>query len=123
MVGHRVGQREPDEATEAQAVQEGFLEARIGQPVPLLQQEALEQEHRPVGRPPDRRRVDLAQEALERRPVDQRRDPLQLPVAPHAALDQPVRQTQLPQLPPHPHLPRPLRSHRITNQRLCKALP
>jgi hypothetical protein len=77
---------------------------------------------RPDG-PPDRCGIDLAKEPLERRPVDQRRDPLQLPVASRAACDQarppgsaaPARAASTP--------PAAFdRSHRITNQRLCKAL-
>jgi hypothetical protein len=87
MVGHRAGEREADEAAERQPVGKRFFEARVGQPVPLLQQEALEQEHRPVRRPPERRRIDRAEQPLERRPVDQRRDPLELPVAPRAAIE------------------------------------
>ena len=58
-----------------------------------------------VGRPPDRRGVHVAERPRERRPVDQRRDPLQLPVASGAAVDQPIRQAQLPQLAPYPRLP------------------
>ena len=37
--------------------------------MPLLQQEALDQDHRPVRRPPDRRGTDLAQQPRERRQV------------------------------------------------------
>jgi hypothetical protein len=105
MIGHRVGQRQADEAPEAQPVRERLLEPGVGQAIPLLQQQALEQHHRTIRRPPDRRRVDPAERSLERGPVDQGRDPLQLPVAPRAALDQPVRQRKLPELPPHPRLP------------------
>ena len=107
MVRHRVGQRQADEPPEAQPVRQRLLESRIGQPVPLLQQKAAQQDQWPVGRPPDRRRVDLAEQPLEPCPVDQRRDALQLPVAPRAARDHTVRQRKLPQLPPHPDLPHP----------------
>ena len=94
VVRHRVGQRQADEAAGSdEPVRQRLLEPRVGQPVPLLQQQAAQQHQRPVGRPPDRRRIDLAEQPLERRPVDQRRDPLQLPVAPRAALDQTVRQS------------------------------
>jgi hypothetical protein len=51
--------------------------------------QALEQDQRRVRRPPDRRGVDLAKQPLERRPVDQRRDLLQLPVAQHPRPDSP----------------------------------
>jgi hypothetical protein len=96
MVRHRVGQRQADEPPERQRL----LETRVRQPIPLLQQHALQQHQRPVGRSADRRGIDVAELTLERRPVDQRRDLLQLPVAP-GALNQPVRQAQLTQLPPH----------------------
>ena len=108
MIGHRIGQRQADEAPERQSIRERLLEPGVGQAIPLLQQKALEQHDRAVGRPPDRRGIHVAEQPRERRPVDQRRDPLQLPVASGAAVDQPVRQAQLPQFPPHPRLPHPL---------------
>ena len=123
MVRHRVGQRQTDEAPERQPVRQRLLEPRVRQPVPLLQEQAAQQHQRPVRRPPDRRRIDLAEQPLEPRPIHQRCEPLQLPVAPRPAFDQPVRQAQLPQLPPHPTPPATrCLPHRITNQGLCKGL-
>jgi hypothetical protein len=36
MIGHRIGQRQPDEAPETQPIRERFFEAPVGQPVSLL---------------------------------------------------------------------------------------
>jgi branched-chain amino acid transport system substrate-binding protein len=69
VIRHRVGERETDEAAERQPVGERFLEPGIGQAIPLLQQEAPDQDHRAVRRPPDGCGIDLAQKARERRRV------------------------------------------------------
>ena len=48
VIRHRVSQRQADEAPTGQAVRKRVLEPGVGQPVPLLRQEALEHDHRPA---------------------------------------------------------------------------
>jgi hypothetical protein len=56
----------------------------------------------------DRRHLDRTEQALERRPLDGRRDPLQLPVC-SQLWHRPARPpSSAAQLPPHPRLPPPI---------------
>ena len=95
MIWHRLTQRQAQKASKRQPIQQGVLKSRIGQPIPLLQQQRLEQRQRRVSWRSHRPASQAAQQRFYRTPIDQFRNSLQRRIAPSSLVHQFVRKAQL----------------------------
>src|ERR1700754_3299952 len=106
VIRRRIFQRQSQKPPERYPIVQGFLQFRVRQPVPLLQQQRLQHQQRIVGRPARTLRLQARKQLLKPVPLHIPDQPIERLVAPDLAGYQRFRKAQLI---PIRHLPPPIR--------------
>src|SRR5512132_3945099 len=100
MVGNTLIQRQTDEAAKRQSIVHRLLQTRVGQPVPLLQQQQLHITQKRIRRPALIAPINPIQQLHHSRPVNQLVNFIHPAIPTCALINKTVRKTHLPQITP-----------------------